>query len=189
MQIFKNFSSEIDSFWFFRLVHSFRILVPWSRTEPGPAAVRVPGPNHRPTGNSQKFILSPLMTIPYIIISNSHGWLVKKKKNLFSEIEMIVGLFEQLGYTSNDLKISFLMSSKSWVPLCVSCFFRPLTSDQSSAKLRLTVFLKSFLGSRVKSLFKEKIKTQDPMLEGCYFAVVEGNEEGTSNNHSKFLSK
>lgn len=44
---------------------------------------------------------------------------------------MIVGLLEQLGYTSNDLNIPFLMSSKSWFPRRVSCFFRPLTSDQS----------------------------------------------------------
>lgn len=37
---------------------------------------------------------------------------------------MIVCLFEQLGCTRNDLKIPFLMSSKSWVPLCVLFFLQ-----------------------------------------------------------------
>ena len=50
-------------------------------------------------------------------------------------------------------------------------------------------FPQIILGLQVKSLFKEKMKNQDPVLERFYSAVVDGNEEGTSNNHSKFLSK
>lgn len=126
----RTFLQKLILFIFFWLVHSLQVLSPLIKAEPGSTAVRVPSPHHGPTGHSQKFILPPLITIPYIIILNSQGGLVKKK-NLFGETEMIVGLLEQLGYTSNDLNIPFLMSSKSWFPLCVSCFFRPLTSDQS----------------------------------------------------------
>lgn len=50
-------------------------------------------------------------------------------------------------------------------------------------------FPQIILGLQIKSLSKEKMKNQDPVLERFYSAVVEGNEEGTSNNHSKFLSK
>lgn len=85
-RFFENFSSETDSFHFFWLVHSLQVLSPLIKAEPGSTAVRVPSPHHGPTGHSQKFILPPLITIPYHHFKLPRG-LVKKKKTYLARLK------------------------------------------------------------------------------------------------------